>query len=173
MSAEHTVTEALSLAAKLQKLVHDTVKPPSDTAPSHNEGVILMSLVLGTRGYIIKVAHQANGCYASGWYDACAVMIRRLVETLIIEVYETHKITANIKDSQGNYLFLRDLVVALLAEPSWTLGRNARHALPKLKDIGDKAAHNRRWNTQRQDLDNLLPHLRESTQELIALARLK
>ena len=173
MSAEHTVAETLNLAAKLQKLVHDTVKPPSDTAPSYNEDVIYMSLVRNTRGYIEKIAHQANGCYASGWYDACAVMIPRLVETLIIEVYETHHIEAKIKDAQGNYFFLRDLVVALLAEPSWTLGRNVRSVLPKLKDLGDKAAHNRRWNTPRQDLEKLIPHLRDSTQELIALAKLK
>lgn len=173
MGAEHTVAEALSLAAELQQLVHDTVKPPSDTAPSYTEDVIYMSLVQNTRGYIVKIAHQVNGCYASGWYDACAVMIRRLVETLIIEVYEHHKIEANIKDPQGNYFFLRDLVDALLAETSWTLGRNVRSVLPKLKEIGDKAAHNRRWNAHRQDLDKVIPYLRDTTQELIALAKLK
>lgn len=173
MGVRHTVAETLSLAAKLQQLVHDTVKPPSDTAPSYNEDVIYMSLVQNTRGYIVKIAHQANGCYASGWYDGCAVMIRRLVETLIIEVYEHHKIEAKIKDDRGNYFFLRDLVDALLAETSWTLGRNVRSVLPKLKEIGDKAAHNRRWNAHRQDLDKVIPHLRDAAQELIALAKLK
>ena len=173
MSVEHTVVKTLRLAAELQKLVHDTVKPPSDTAPSYTEDVIYMSLVQNTRGYIVKIAHQANGCYASGWYDACAVMIRRLVETLIIEVYEHHKIESSIKDSNGNYFFLRNLVDALLAESSWTLGRNVRSVLPKLKDIGDKAAHNRRWNACRQDLDKVIPHLRDTAQELIALAKLK
>lgn len=173
MTERHTVAETLGLAAELQRLVHNTVKPPSETAVSYDEPVIYMSLVQGTRSYIIKTAHQANGTYQQGWYDACAVMIRRLVETLIIEVYERHKIEAKIKDQHGNYLFLRDLVDMALAETMWTLGRNVRTVLPKLKDIGDKAAHNRRFNTVRQDVDKLIPHLREAAQELVALADLK
>lgn len=100
-------------------------------------------------------------------------MIRRLVETLVIEVYEHHKIEIKIKDDHGNYFFLRDLVDALLAETSWTLGRNVRSVLPKLKEIGDKAAHNRRWNAHRQDLNKVIPHLQDAAQELIALAKLK
>ena len=154
-------------------MVHETVKPPSETAASHEEPVIYMSLVHNTRSYIIKTAHQANGSYQHGWYDACAVMVRRLVETLIIEVYERHKIESNIKDPHGNYLFLRDLVDKVLAETAWTLGRNVRSVLPKLKDVGDKAAHNRRFNAIRQDIDKLIPHLRETVQELVALADLK
>jgi hypothetical protein len=169
----HTAAETLGLAAELQRLVHQQVKPPSETAVSYEEPVVYMSLVQGTRSYIVKTAHQANGAYQHGWYDACAVMIRRLVETLLIECYERHKIEATIKDTQGNYLFLRDLVDKALAEPAWTLGRNVRAVLPKLKDIGDKAAHNRRFNAIRQDIDKLIPHLRETVQELIALADLK
>ena len=173
MKAERPLADTLALAATLQQVARDTLKPPSNTAPSSTEDVIYMSMVKSTRGYIVRIAHQANGCYAGGWYDACAVMIRRLVETLIIEVFEHHKIEAKIKDPQGNYFFLRDLVDALLAETSWTLGRNVRSVLPKLKELGDKAAHNRRWNAHREDIDKVIPHLRDAAQELIALADLK
>ena len=132
-----------------------------------------MGLVRGTRGYIEKVAHQVNGSYANGWYDACAVMLRRLLETLIIECYESHKIESTIKDAAGNYLLLRDLVDRALAEKTWTLGRSVRLVLPKLKDLGDKAAHNRRYNAHREDIDKIQRDLREAVQELIALAQLK
>ena len=132
-----------------------------------------MALVRDTRTYIVKTAHQVNGAYQKAWYDASAVMIRRLVETLIIECYEAHQIGSKIKDSAGNYLFLKDLVDRVLAEPSWTLGRSVRGVLPKLKDIGDKAAHNRRYNAHREDIDKLIPHLRETVQELVVLAKLK
>jgi hypothetical protein len=130
-------------------------------------------MVRGTRGYIERVAHQANGAYAHGWYDACAVMVRRLVETLIIECYEAHKIEGRIKDSAGNYLFLKDLVDKVLNEPSWTLNRTVRSVLPKLKELGDKAAHNRRWNAHREDIDKVLKDLRDCVQEFLVLARLK
>ena len=168
-----SVSEAMGLASEFQRLVHETVKPPSETAISYDEPVIYIALVSGTRGYIEKIAHQVNGSYQSGWYDASAVMIRRLIETLIIECYEAHKIDSKIKDSAGNYLFLKDLADKVVSESSWTLGRNVRSVLPKLKDVGDKAAHNRRYNAHRQDIDKLIPHLRETVQELVALAKLK
>lgn len=132
-----------------------------------------MALVRGTRGYIERVAHQINGTYSNGWYDACAVMLRRLLETLIIECFEAHKINARIKDVNGNYVFLRDLVDAMLAESTWTLGRNVRTNLPRLKDIGDKSAHSRRYNAHREDIDKLLKDVRETVQELLVLAKLK
>jgi hypothetical protein len=171
--SEHYAVEAASIAAGLQKLVNEAIKPPSETAISRDEPVIYMAMVRGTRGYIERVAHQANGNYANGWYDACAVMLRRLLETLIIECYETHKIEDRIKDQSGNYLFLKDLVDRALAEQTWTLGRSVRSVLPKLKELGDKAAHNRRYNTHREDIDKILKELRDTTQELLVLARLK
>lgn len=171
--AEHYLSEAAAFAADLQRLVNDTIKPPSETAVSRDEPVIYMAMVRGTRGYIERVAHQVNGSYANGWYDACAVMLRRLLETLIIECYEAYKIEDRIKDQAGNYLFLKDLVDRTLAEKAWTLGRAVRAVLPKLKELGDKSAHNRRYNAHREDIDKLLKDLRDTVQELLVLARLK
>ena len=42
-------------------------------------------VVKGVRGYIEKLAIQANGCYQYGWYDACAVIVRRYLEIMIID----------------------------------------------------------------------------------------
>lgn len=126
-------------------------------------------MVLGTRGYLEKLAHQINGTYANAWYDACAVMIRRFIETLIIESYEAHNIEARIKDASGDYYFLRDLVTRVVAEPMLPLGRNSKRALPKLKDIGDKSAHSRMFIAHREDIDKLQDDLRTVIQELLFL----
>lgn len=168
-----SLANALEAAAKLQRAVDGIVRPPSEIAPSSAEPIIYIALVKGTRGYIERVAHQVNGCYANAWYDACAVMLRRLVETLIIECFEFHKIEQTIKDSAGNYLFLRDLIDHALAEKAWTIGRTVRTSLPKLKDIGDKSAHSRRFNAHREDIDRVARDVRDVVQELVAIARLK
>jgi hypothetical protein len=169
-----STSNVIGLAAGLQRLINETIRPPSETAASHDEPIIYMSLVRGTRRiYLEKVAHQINGAYQNGWYDASAVMIRRLVETLIIECYEAHHIDHKIKDGDNNYLFLKDLVDKILKESNWTLSRNVRSVLPKLKDIGDKSAHNRRYNAHREDIDKLSQHLRDAVQELVVLAKLK
>ena len=113
---QHTLLETLSLASELQRLIHDEVKPPSETATSYGEPVIYMALVRNTRGYIEKVSHQINGSYQHGWYDASSVMIRRLMETLIIECYEAHSLESKINDGDGNHLFLKDLIACFLTE---------------------------------------------------------
>jgi hypothetical protein len=68
---------------------------------------------------------------------------------------------------------LRDLIGLCVAESSWNLGRNCKQALPKLKDIGDKSAHSRRYLAQRGDIDPLLSDIRLVVQELVFLAGLK
>ena len=127
-------------------------------------------LFRNTRGYLVKVANQANGAYSQGWYDACAVMLRRLLETLIIEAFEKHGIASNIKNSQGDFLYLRDLIDRTISESSWNLSRNSKISMPKLKDIGDKSAHSRRFNAVREDIDRVIPDLRVVAEELLNLA---
>jgi hypothetical protein len=137
------------------------------------EQVLPMAVVEGTRGYIEKVVIQANGCYEHGWYDACAVMIRRLAETLIIEVYEKHKKEADIQDRDGNYLMLSHLVDKILADKTWNLGRETKQALPQLKSLGDRSAHNRHYLAKKGDIDKVLHGLRVVVDDLLHKAGLK
>ena len=147
--------------------------PPEEGFRSVGQWVVPSSVVRGTRGYIERVANQANGAYENGWYDACAVMIRRLLETLIIEAFEHGGIDAKIKNSTGEFLYLKDLIAKCLQENSWNLSRNSKQALPKLKDIGDKSAHSRRFTAQREDIEPLLGDIRSVIQEFLYLAQLK
>lgn len=147
--------------------------PPEEGLPAGTQLVVPMSILRGTRGYLEKVGNQINGCYEQGWYDGCAVMIRRLIETLIIESFEKHGLEVKIKNGQGDFLYLRDLISACLAETAWNLSRNCKQALPRLKDVGDKSAHSRRYIAQRGDLDPLLLDIRLVVQEFVYLAGLK
>jgi len=101
-------------------------------------------------------------------------MMRRLIETLIIECFEKFEIADTIKDPKtGEFLFLRDMIDMLLQEKSWNLGRNTKQALPKLKNVGDQSAHSRRYNANREDIDKLANDFRVVCQELLYLAGLK
>lgn len=130
-------------------------------------------MIHGTRGYLERVCFQVNGCYENGWFDACAVMMRRMLETLIIEAFEQNKLDARIKNSAGEFYFLRDLIDSCLNETSWNLSRNTKQALPKLKILGDQSAHSRRYNAHREDIDKITHDFRSACQELLYLARLK
>jgi len=130
-------------------------------------------MVRGTRGYIERVTNQINGCYEKGWFDGCAVMMRRLIETLIIECFEEHKIADKIKNPNGDFVYLADLIDKTLQEQGWNLGRNTKQALPRLKSVGDKSAHSRRYNAHREDIDKVSTDFRDVCQELLSIAGLK
>lgn len=135
------------------------------------KGIGLMTLVQNTRKYIEKPAEQVDGCYDKGWYDASAVMIRRVIETLIIECFEREKISSKIKDAHGNFYMLEKLIDIFLSESVWNVGRNTVRSLPKFKNVGDNAAHNRRWVTNKQDIDNVKDDLRICIQELLFISK--
>jgi len=163
----------LSTAKSIQDEVPKRGALPNEGLKPESEQVISFSLVRGTRGYIEKVTDQINGCYEHGWFDGCAVMIRRLIETLIIETYEKHCIAYKIKNLNGDFLFLSDQIDSMIRESTWNLGRNAKTALPKFKSIGDLSAHSRRYNAHKPDIDRIIGDLRVVVQELIYLSGLK
>jgi hypothetical protein len=165
--------DAIELARRIRDGLPGKPKPPEDGISPNTENVIPFSVIRGTRGYIEKVTNQVNGAYENGWFDACAVMIRRLIETLIIEVFEHHRLANKIMNSSGDFLPLSELVEKILDEPSWNLGRATKHALPKLKAIGDMSAHSRRYTAHRQDIEKVFDDLRVVVQELVYLAGLK
>ncbi len=166
--------QALEFAKKIQAEAPVTYVPPSEGTRPRSQSVLPRAIVNNTRGYIERVVDQINGSYEKGWFDGCAVMMRRLLETLIIECFEAHEKANNIKNpSTGDFLYLSDLIIKTLQEPSWNLGRNTKRALPSLKSIGDQSAHSRRYNAHREDIDKLIPDFRIVCQELIYLAKLK
>jgi hypothetical protein len=139
----------------------------------YTESVLPMDVVRGTRGYFVKMVTQANGNYEHGWYDACSVMIRKFVENLIIEVYEKHSKEAGIKDSSGEFLMLGPMIAKLLADTSWNLSRNTKRGLTPIKELGDRAAHARRFIAEKPDVDKVIPGLRDIADELLQLAGLR
>jgi len=173
MTDQEFIQTALTAASSIQEVARAVSCPPDEGFPCREQHVLPMSLVRGTRGYIEKIANQVNGCYERGWYDACLVMLRRLIETLIIEVFEAHGLARKIKNSAGDFFFLNRLIKESLAEPTWHLGRDARRALPKLKAVGDRSAHSRRFVAHRNDVEALVDDVRVAVQELLYLARLK
>jgi len=136
-------------------------------------GYLPLQIWENTRGYIEKVCRQINGCYKYKFCDGAAVLIRRLTETLIIECYEHLKREKEIKDTDGNYFMLSDLVDNVLAQNGLTLGRETQKSLRDIKKFGDLSAHNRRYNAIPNDLDKINVGVRVAMEELMNIAELK
>lgn len=125
-----------------------------------------------SRGYINRVLSQINQSYDLGLYDCCAVMCRRLLETLIIESFERAGRSDDLKGTDGNFHMLSGLVSVLEKDKSISLSRNGLRGLRDFKALGDLSAHNRRFNAQASDIDRVRDGLRVTVQELLHLAGL-
>ena len=79
----------------------------------------------------------------------------------------------DIRDSNGYYLMLGDLVGVALGQRGLNLGREARAALLDIKKLGDRSAHNRMFNAVKGDLDLIRSGTRVSSEELINVAALR
>jgi hypothetical protein len=136
--------------------------------PCEDEGLFPLSILSkAKRGYLVTVGRQMNGCFTSGWYDAAAVMMRRIIEISIIEAFEGKGIANKIKDGNGNYLQLTNLISKALAEPAWTLSRNTRNALPNLRDVGHMSAHGRYFTASPEDIEQLRSGCRIVVEEFL------
>ena len=145
----------------------------STAVPKEDEGLFPLNLLSQAhRGYLVSIGRQMNGAYGMNWYDAAAVMMRRLVEIAIIEAFEAKGVEGKIKDSAGNYLQLSGLVSRALGEPSFRLSRNTKKALPGLRDLGHMSAHGRYFTAQKSDLDAAQPGCRLVVEEFLRHANL-
>lgn len=136
-------------------------------SPSNN--LFPLELLNSTRGYITSIGSQAVLCYDYELYDASLVMIRKLIETLIIELFEFEGIASKIKNKDGHFLYLSDLIDRLQNEPNWNLSRNTQQSLPNIKKYGDLSAHNRRFSAKKNEMESLKVDLRIVIEELIHL----
>lgn len=162
-----------------RKLIHDWLPSGIDgmqPAMDHASGYLPDAVWKGTRGYIESVCTQLNGCFRACYYDAASVMLRRLMETLIIEAYEHLNRDGEIKDSDGNYFMLKNLVERASGKPphrGLNLGRDTKRNLEDVKALGDRSAHNRRFVAHAPDLTNIQAGVRTATQELIQISALR
>jgi hypothetical protein len=139
--------------------------------PVDTNSVIPTGLV-SARRYLEKVVVQLNLSYDNQLFDCCAVMCRRTLETLLIEVYEHAGRSNEIKGADGHFLMLNGLAAYFEQDPAFGLSRNGLQGLRDFKKLGDLSAHNRRFNARREDVDRVRDGLRVAVEELAHLAGL-
>jgi Domain of unknown function (DUF4145) len=149
----------------------DGIQPAID----HASGYLPEPIWKNTRSYIEEVCRELNGSFHHAYYNAAAVMLRRLLETLIIEAYEHLGREAEIKDGGGNYLMLGDLAERVSGEKGHkgiNLGRDSKKAVKEARSVGNWSAHARRFLAHAGDLTRFQAGMRLLVQELIHIADL-
>ncbi|WP_319383792.1 hypothetical protein [Roseibium sp.] len=138
--------------------------------PVSNESILTASSCTGGRRYLVSLVEQINGSYTYGFYDGAAVLMRRMMESLIISSFEKKGKEAQIRDADGNYLMLKDLISQAKNPSNFRLSRGMGDVMDSIKDLGDTAAHNRTYITKKTDVDNVQSKFRRLIEELCVLA---
>lgn len=122
--------------------------------------------------FIQFLVPQVNGCWDRGWFEACALTTRRLLETLIVHLYESRGWADEIRSSHG-YMKLQNLVDKVCGDGRVGLGKKSKEALEHLKMIGDVAAHDYRVRVRKSDLEQKRTELRLTCERLIFIAQIQ
>jgi hypothetical protein len=134
--------------------------------------IIPSEWVLGTRTYLEKIVHQINGSYQFGFYDACAVLSRRLMESLIIETYVSRRRHQEIQ-IDGVFIGLEGLINHITTDSSIPLNRSSYRTMLAVKEIGDVAAHDRTYIIRDNDIDDQKQKYRRLISELLDLSSIR
>lgn len=151
------------LSDKYEPLLGVIQLPPSSS-------VVPQSDIQNCRPYIKKIAAQVNASFDNGAYDAAAVLLRRLEEMLLVEIYDHQGRLAAIKDGNNVTYGLEKLINTATADQAVSLGRGKKDVLTYVKDIGDAAAHDRYYITKRADIADKSSAIRRLISELIVKA---
>lgn len=141
-----------------------------DSISPHDQ-IVYFSLVQGTEDYIENLVLQINGCYVNEWYDACMVMLRRLIEVLIIETFEAYDSIGEIKTKRGFFKPLYYLIDDVTTAEKWTVDPNAAMSLDELRQLGNIGAHGRRLSVIYEDVQGVRPDVRKVVQELVRIVK--
>jgi hypothetical protein len=136
--------------------------------PTYSGKYLPKDLFESTRPYIEAIGTEALIAYEQGLYNSALVMVRRVLETFIIEIFEKDQKDYLIKNPNGDFLFLSDLWKKLVGE--YNIGRGSKKAFIKIKKFADLSAHDRRYLAKKKDLDDLKDDIRITVEELKILA---
>lgn len=118
------------------------------------------------RPYLDKLIKQINHCYDNNCYDACAVLLRRLFEILLILTYQNNNIDDEIKDKNGTGYVMLDSIVKNAINNTTLKFTRIKKEFDTFRAIGNYSAHNIFYTAGRKDIDDIKLSYRVMLEEL-------
>jgi hypothetical protein len=162
--------ERLAAARELAFELRTSWSAPAAAPTPGEEDAIFPLEMLGKRKYLVSIGRQANGCFVKEWFDACGVMMRRLLEVAILEAFEHRGLEAKIKNDRGEYFQLTELAKAALDE-RWPLSRKTKPVLLDLVGAGHRPAHGKLL-TYKKYIEEVRQGYRDAVEDFLRLADL-
>lgn len=120
----------------------------------------------GKRQFLDRLIKQINNTYKNNCYDACAVILRRLFEVVLVMAYQNLGIDAQIKTPDGKgYKMLDSIVSDAFNNPTLKLSR-IKTEFDTIRKVGNFSAHSITYIAGKKDIDDIKLAYRVMLEEL-------
>ena len=121
-----------------------------------------------------SICKQINASYENNLYDCTAVLMRRLLESLLVLSYQKAGIESEIIDPKGNFHISLDRMIKNATQNiTLALSANTKKDMPLFKDLGNYSAHKIWSNCTQQDIKPHILKYRVVIEELLYKAGMK
>jgi len=164
-------TDKFRIRRQFQKSATEIYSVHSTPIRPLNSGSVLDPQIFShARKYVQNIAWQINASYDAALFDCCAVMCRRLLETLIIDAFEHQGAIDLLRDANGDIHRLSAIMKVVKGSLPFSVSRHLKNAPEDLKNIGDWAAHSRTFITRVGHINKISGDFSAIAMELLHLA---
>ena len=155
-----------TLDREFGQLWQDTV-----TIESNNE-LLEEAKFCGKQPYLDRLVRQINHCYGENCYDACAVLMRRLFEVLLVLTYQNKGAEADITRPDGTHKMLEGIVKDAVQNKKLGIPTRISKNFDAFREVGNDSAHSITYTAGRLDIDKISRGYRVMLEDLYTRAGL-
>jgi len=135
------------------------------TIESHDE-LIEEAKFCGKRNFVDRLIQQINFTYGHNCYDACAVLMRRLFEVLLVLAYQNKGIESDITKPDGSHKMLEGIVKDALQNKALGIPSRIAKNFEAFREVGNNSAHSITYTAGKLDIDNISRDYRVMMEDL-------
>jgi hypothetical protein len=118
------------------------------------------------RPYLDRLIQQINSSYGSNCYDACAVLMRRLFEMLLVLSYQNKGIENDISNPDGSHKMLESIVKDAVQNKILGIPSRISKNFDSFRDVGNYSAHSITYTAGKLDIDRIARDYRVMLEDL-------
>jgi hypothetical protein len=135
------------------------------TIESNNE-LIEEAKFCGKRNFLDQLIRQINFTYGHNCYDACAVLMRRLFEVLLVLSYQNKGIESDITKPDGSHKMLEGIVKDAIQNKTLGVPTRISKNYDAFREVGNNSAHSITYTAGKLDIDNISRDYRVMMEDL-------
>lgn len=136
-----------------------------ETVESNSE-LIDESKFCGKRGYLDKLIKQINHTYKHNCYDACAVLLRRVFEIVLVLCFQKFKIENEITKPDGSHMMLEGIVKKAIGNSTLNISKRITDNFESFREVGNNSAHSITYTASKKDIDDIARDYRVMLEDL-------